>query len=282
VTAAIGEYPHTEALLSGARPPRGFRFGFTRFPVISRAFAPMVRELRFDVSEMAIATFLQARAYGKPLVLLPVVLAARFQEQALLCRADSDLRSPADLAGRRVGVRAYSQTTGLWLRGELEEAYGVRPDQVQWVTFEGAHVLEFADPPFVTRAPAGKELMQMLHDREIDAAIVGNDTPDDPRLRCVFADPRAAGEAFFERHGLVPINHMLVVTEALAKRSPEIIDEIMQLFSASPWPSGRAGVDPAVALALRYATEQGFLPHVITLADVWAGSRADVAAAPAD
>ena len=101
--------------------------GVRRLPTINRAFAPMVREQLFDVSEMAIATFLQAKAYGKPLVLLPVVLAARFQESALLCRADSDIRRPADLVGRRVGVRAYSQTTGVWLRGILADAYGVRP-----------------------------------------------------------------------------------------------------------------------------------------------------------
>ena len=106
----------------------------------------MVREQRFDVSEMAIATFLQAKAYGKPLVLLPVVLAARFQQSALLCRADSDIGGPGDLAGRRVGVRAYSQTTGMWLRGILADAHGVRPDEVRWITFEDAHVAEVPRP----------------------------------------------------------------------------------------------------------------------------------------
>ena len=88
-------------------------------PTINRAFAPMVRDGRFDVSEMAIATFLQARAYGKPLVLLPVTLAARFQQSALLCRAKSRIEGAEDLPGCRVGVRAYSQTTGMWLRGIL-------------------------------------------------------------------------------------------------------------------------------------------------------------------
>src|SRR5215207_11162798 len=107
--------------------------------------APMVREQRFDVSEIAIATFLQAKAHGKPLVLLPVVLAARFQQSALLCRADRDIRGPGDLAGRRVGVRAYSQTTGVWLRGILADAYGVPPEEVRWITFEDAHVAEVRD-----------------------------------------------------------------------------------------------------------------------------------------
>src|SRR5271166_2270083 len=105
--AAIGLYPHTRALRSGEISSEHLRLVFADMPAINRAFAPMVREARFDVSEMAIATFLQAKAYGKPLVLLPVTVAARFQQSALLCRADSDIRSPADLAGRRVGVRAY-------------------------------------------------------------------------------------------------------------------------------------------------------------------------------
>ena len=95
----------------------------------------MVRGQLFDVSELAIVTFLQARAYGKPLVLLPVVLAARL-ESALLCRADSDIRGPHDLVGRRVGIRAYSQTTGVWLRGVLADAHGVRPHDMRWITLE--------------------------------------------------------------------------------------------------------------------------------------------------
>src|SRR5688572_12465807 len=137
LSTAIGSYGHTEALKSGRIASDRLRLEFADIPTINRAFAPMVREQRFDVCEMAIATFLQAKAWGKPLVLLPVVVAARFQQSALLCRADGGIGSPADLAGRRVGVRAYSQTTGMWLRGILADEYGVRPEQVRWITFEG-------------------------------------------------------------------------------------------------------------------------------------------------
>src|SRR6185312_11967454 len=121
--AAVGLYPRTRALRSGEVTSDKLRLVFADIPTINRAFAPMVQEARFDVSEMAIATFLQAKAYGKPLALLPVTVAARFQQSALLCRAGSDIRGPADLAGRRVGVRAYSQTTGMWLRGILADEY---------------------------------------------------------------------------------------------------------------------------------------------------------------
>src|SRR5215211_960643 len=158
---AIGRYPHTSALRDGRVSSDLTALDLDEIAPINRAFAPMVREGRFDVSEMAIATFLQAKAHGKPLVLLPVVLAARFQEGALLCRADGAIRGPADLAGRRVGVRAYSQTTGMWLRGVLAEGHGVRPEGVRWVTFEDAHVAEYRDPPWAERAPVGTDMLAM-------------------------------------------------------------------------------------------------------------------------
>ena len=175
----------------------------------------MVREARFDFSEMAIATFLQAKAYGKPLVLLPIAVAARFQEGALLCRADSDIQGPAGLAGRRVGVRAYSQTTGVWLRGIMLDEFGLDPRQVHWITFEGAHVSEYQDPPWAQRETG--DLLGMLRAGELDAAIFGAETPDAPDLRPVFPDPAASGAAFLRKHGFVPVNHLLCVRRELAE-----------------------------------------------------------------
>src|SRR4051795_4846571 len=197
---AIGHYPHTAAMRDGAVASDLVAFDFVDVPTIHQAFAPMVREQRFDVSEIAIATFLQAKAYRKPLVLLPVVLAARFQQSALLCRTDSDIRGPRDLAGRRVGVRAYSQTTGMWLRGILADEHGVRPGEVRWLTFEDAHVAEYRDPPWAERALPGQQLVTMLRERELDAIIVGNDVPEDPAFRTVFPNPNASAEVFWRKH----------------------------------------------------------------------------------
>lgn len=278
---AIGRYPHTEALLDGRVASPLLALDHVGVKPISRAFAPMVREGRFDVSEMAIATFLMAKAWGKPLVLLPVVLAARFQEAALLCRAASPIRGPEDLRGRRVGVRAYSQTTGLWLRGRMEEAHGVRPEEIRWVTFEDAHVAEYRDPPWVTRAAPGQDMLAMLQAGELDAAIFGNDLPADAGLRTVFADPAAAGRAFLAAHGFVPVNHLLVVKAGLARERPEAVAELMRMFGAAAseaMPScGRAVLDPAVALAIRYAFQQGLLPREVSLDEVWEGLPAGLA-----
>ncbi|MFN6953719.1 MAG: ABC transporter substrate-binding protein [Acetobacteraceae bacterium] len=276
LTAAFGRTPHTAPLLDGAR---GFPLLDLRFePVkpISRAFAPMVRQGRFDVSEMAIATFLMAKAAGKPLVLLPVTLAARFQEGALLCRAGGPVRGPADLAGKRVGVRAYSQTTGMWLRGVLAESFGVRPDAVRWVTFEDAHVAEYADPPFCERAPAGADLAAMLRDGGIDAAVFGNDLPEDPAFRPVFADVAAAGEAFRARYGFMPVNHLAVLRRDVVEAHPEAAAELVRLLAAPGLPSGRAALAAPIALASRWCAEQGLTPRALTLDEVWEGLPAGV------
>lgn len=276
--AAVGTYPHTAALKSGQVSSSRLHLDFADVSPINRAFAPMVREGRFDVCEMAIATFLQAKAHGKPLVLLPVTLAARFQEAALLCRADSAITGPADLAGRSIGVRAYSQTTGMWLRGILADNHGVRPDAVCWVTFEGAHVAECRDPPWAVRAPAGADMLAMLRAGDLDAVIVGNDMPDAPGLRTVFPDPAAAGEAFRRRHGFVPVNHMLTVRRDLAERRPDLVGELVHMFQdaaaasgAEALPMGRAALQPAVDLALRYSAAQGLLPRTLDPDEVWEG-----------
>ncbi len=279
--AAIGTYPRTRELKEGGVASPLLRLDFAKIPVISRAFAPMVRELRFDISEMAIATFLQARAMDRPLVLLPVVLAARFQQSAMLCRRDSAIRSPADLSGKRIGVRAYSQTTGMWLRGIIAEEGGPRPAESRWVTFEDAHVTGIADPPFAERAAPGQDMMAMLRAGELDAVIVGNDMPDDPGLRTVFPDPAAAAEAFWQRHRMVPVNHMLCVTRELAEGRPDLLRELLRMVREAaravppdgrgPPPASRAALRPVIELALRYMAEQDMLPRPLTPDEVWDG-----------
>ena len=272
---ALGDYLHTAALRSGAIASDLLRLDFADVRPANRAFAPMVREERFDVCEMAIATYLQAIAYGKKLVLLPVVMAARHQEQALVCRRDSPIAGPGDLRGRRIGVRAYSQTTGLWLRGWLQEAYGIAPDQMRWVTFEDAHVAEFRDPAWVERREG--DPLALLRAAEVDAAVLGNDLPDDPGLRTVFSDLQAAAGAFRERHPFVPVNHLVSVRRELALQRPELVVELMRMFRAAQaggavaFPIGRRALEPAIALAIRYADEQAMLPRRVDMASVWAG-----------
>jgi 4,5-dihydroxyphthalate decarboxylase len=152
--AAFDEYPHTRPLMQGAIKSDRVAFEFTAIRPANKFFKPMVREQKFDVSEMAIATYVQAKAYGKPITLLPATMMGRFQHGTLLCRAAEPL-APADLPGKRVGVRSYSQTTGVWVRAILAD-YGVDTDSLRWFTQEDGHVAEYREPAGVTRLPPDK------------------------------------------------------------------------------------------------------------------------------
>ncbi|MBC7431432.1 MAG: ABC transporter substrate-binding protein [Rubritepida sp.] len=272
--AAIGRYPHTAALFDGRAPGP---LDCADIPVISRAFAPMVREARYAVSEMAIATFLQALEHGKPLVLLPVALAGRFQEGALLCRADSGL-TPATLAGARIGVRAYSQTTGMWLRGILA-SHGVAAETIRWTTFEDAHVPEYRDPPWASRAAAGHDMQAMLEAGGLDAAIFGNDTPASTALRPVF--PHGAGEEFLRLHGFMPVNHLVVARADVA--DADTLQEVTRQLDAaaarapSGLPRGRAALMPSLAFASHFCARQGLIARAPTYDEIWRGLPASIA-----
>ncbi len=275
LSIAIGDYPFSRALRAGVVSSPALKLDFAEVTPINRAFAPMVRDLKYDVAEIAIATFLQAKAHGKELALLPIVAFERFQESALLCRADSDIRGPADLKGRRVGVRAYSQTTGLWLRGALADEYGVTADRVEWITFEDAHVAEYRDPAHARRAEPGKSMLQMLREGALDAAIFGAELPDDPALRCAFPDPEAAAQSFLAKHGFTPINHMVCAKAALVEARPDLIEELMRMISSANGGAAarsRAALDPALELASRYAAEQGLTARRLSLAQILSGA----------
>jgi 4,5-dihydroxyphthalate decarboxylase len=277
LTVALGRTARTEALFTGAVADPALPLELPAIPVISRAFAPMVREGRYPVSEMAIATFLMAKDAGSDLVLLPCVLVARFQEAALLCRAGSPIAGPADLWGARVGVRAYSQTTGLWLRGILEEAHGLPADAMRWVTFEDAHVPAFRDPPFAERAPSGATLEGGLADATLDAAIFGAELPAEPGFRPVFPDAGAAGRAFQARHGFVPVNHLLVARADVAReRDADLVRLLGLLGRAGAAVTDRAALAPALTLAADYAARQGLTASRLPLARIWEGTPAAI------
>jgi 4,5-dihydroxyphthalate decarboxylase len=281
LNAAFDDYPHTLPLKRGEVTSPRVAFNFSDIRPANRFFKPMVRELKFDVSEMAIATYVQAKAYGKPLVLLPATMMGRFQHGTILCNAARPL-GPADLAGKRVGVRSYSQTTAVWVRGILQNDYGVDLDRLHWVTFEDGHVAEYHEPKSVERAGGDKNLLKMLREGELDAAIYGADLPNDPAFKSVIPAPDTAAQQWFTRHKVVPINHMVVVTEKLAKSSPETVREIYRLLAqgkrAAGAPKG-GGIDflpfgvgacrPALQTIITYALQQSLIPRKIDVEELF-------------
>ena len=159
----LGDHPGTAALKNGLVKSDLVEFEFAQYSPTNKGFKPMVREGAFDVSEMAIVTYLMAKSFGKPMVLLPDVVLARFQHGHALYNAKAGKLTPRDLNNKRVGIRSFTTTTGAWLRGILANDHGVDLDSIDWVTFEDAHVAEYVDT--TKRAPAGKQIMQMLIDR---------------------------------------------------------------------------------------------------------------------
>src|SRR5579871_137061 len=174
----MGSYPNAMALKDGRISSEILEFEFADVKVSNTAFKPLVREGRFDLAELAIVTFLQAKHYGKPYVLIPATVVGRGQLHTIAYNPERGHLVPGDLNGKTLGVRAYTQTTGAWVRGILAEQYGVDLTSLNWVTFEESHVSEYQDPPNVRRAPEGKTLVQMLIDGELDAAVVGDKYPD--------------------------------------------------------------------------------------------------------
>ena len=227
----IGEYPNTKALRSGAIKSDLVEYDFDDVKVPNTAFKPLVREAKYDCAELAINTFLQAKYYGKPYVLLPATVVGRGQIHNLVYNTERGHLKPTELAGKRVGVRAYTQTTGMWVRGMLAELYGMDVEKVNWVTFEDGHIAEYKDPPFVSRAAPGKQLMQMLIDGELDAAIITDRS--DPRLKPLIPDHEEVSRKWAEKYGGVPINHMLVMRKSIVQARPDIAREVFRMVKES-------------------------------------------------
>ncbi|MFC5834745.1 hypothetical protein [Nonomuraea insulae] len=285
-TVAVRNYAHTTPLKSGERQVENCRLEFPQIDPIYKAFAPMVRELKFDVSEMAIATYLQAKDAGKQISLLPVAMNGDFHHHSISHWPGAPIRSPKDLVGRRVGVRAYTQTTGLWVRGVLKEDYGVEADQITWVTTEGPHVDEYVEPPNVERTSS--KILDLLRDGDIVAAVRGPVVIDNDgaSLVPVIKNWQEAEQAWSERHSTVPMNHMLTVRTDLLKNDPKAVRSIYEAFTAGidmvptdgPRTSRQRAVRyglseellSALRLAVRYAYEQRLIRSEFAVEDLFA------------
>jgi 4,5-dihydroxyphthalate decarboxylase len=271
--------PHTSALRSGELQSPLVNFDFADVKTANKMFKAIVREQKFDLGELAIVTFLQAKAYGKPYVLMPAVAVARGQHHTIFFNPERGHLNPGDLNGRRVGVRAYTQTTGTWVRGFLQEDYGVDFHSIQWITFEAPHVAEYTDPPWVQRAPEGKQLLQMLLDGEIDAAIFGSENPEGTPLKPLIPDAAEVAARWAEKHGGVPINHMMVIRESITETRPDIVREVYRMLkestAAGPLKGKgalRYGVEAArksLETIIQYSECQGLIPRRVSVDELF-------------
>jgi 4,5-dihydroxyphthalate decarboxylase len=273
----IGTYPHTAPLKSGALRSDRFDLAFTEIVPVWDGFDGMIREDKYDLSEMAVVTYLIARAHGKELALLPAAMIGRFQHPFAIYNGERGTLTPADLNGKRVGVRAMTTTTGVWLRGILANDYGVDLDSIDWMTFEEPHVAEYHDTS--RRAPPGRKSVDMLLDGELDA-VLGESSPD-PRIRNLFGDPQAEAKRWHAKHNVVPINHLMVMRSADVRADPETVRAVWHLLSEGkraagtpadpdPVPFGIEANRKSLELISEYAFQLKLIPHRVSVDEMFA------------
>src|SRR5438128_7589164 len=163
---------HTAPLKDGTVKPRTFEIEYEDVPVLIQGFRRMVRGLEFDICEMAITTYICAKAYGKRFTAVPVFPARVFHHGAILYNTKAGIRNPKDLEGKKVGVhRGYTVTTGVWIRSILQHEYGGDLNKITWLLSGDEHVEEFRAPSNVVPIEKGQNLEAMIVSGEIPAAV---------------------------------------------------------------------------------------------------------------
>jgi 4,5-dihydroxyphthalate decarboxylase len=240
---AVAEHPHTSAIRNGSIPIEGVDAEFITVKPQIGAFRRMVRDVEFDVCELAPTTYIIARAYGAPFVALPIFVTRRFHHSGLLVRPDANIREPKDLEGKRVGVRAYSVTTGVWTRQVFIDEYGLDASKVTWVVDDEEHVTQLKLPHNVIHAPEGRSLADMMADGELSAGFaaaagigrsgaptggwkeVEADYPD------LFPNPVPIEADYYRRTGVYPMHGTIVVKDEVLAESPFVAQALFDAFS---------------------------------------------------
>jgi 4,5-dihydroxyphthalate decarboxylase len=267
----LADSPSAKALKAGEIATPLVNWDFAGPATANQGFKPMVREGKFTAGELAIVTYMQALDFGKPLVLLPATMVGRFQHQFFVCRKERSPMDPKTLEGKKVAVRSYTQTTGVWVRGILQDEYGVDLSKLKWLCWDDPHLAEYTDPPSLVERvkPGGKDLNAMALDGEVDAAIPAADLLKNPEMRTVVENPDAAGAAWGAKYGCGHINHMFAVHKDLPKERPDVVKQIFDALKESKakaglpkageidqLPMGLEACRKSLELVTRYAYEQ--------------------------
>jgi 4,5-dihydroxyphthalate decarboxylase len=223
---------NNRALKDGTVRPKTFEFAFEEVDPLIAAFRRMVRGNEFDICEMAITTYICARAHGKRMTAVPIFLVRAFHHGAILVNTKAGIKTPKDLEGKRVGVnRGYTVTTGVWARGILQQEYGVDLSKVTWVLSGDEHVAEYVPPANVVPIEKGKMMADMLASGELVAAIgVEIEHPD---VKPLIPNALEAGLAAHKRNGHYPINHTVVIRDELLAAHPELAADVFNAFAQS-------------------------------------------------
>src|SRR5262245_41303980 len=255
LTIGLGRSPITEALFDGSVRANGIamklqtRFGDGLDNVGARHRAIIAGEI--DGGELSISSYILARLRDVPLIALPVFLSRRFRLRCMYCRADSPLQHPSELAGKRATVHRYNATTPVWLKGILQNEFGVKPQDIEWFVAEPDIAEESLRPPpaevrvnFIAPPRTREHAVELVERGEIDAALEPYALHDNPRMRYLLRDFREAEKQFYRRTGAYTTNHLFALREETVKAHPAVV---ASLFAA---------LKQANALADRYRDEK--------------------------
>lgn len=250
-TIALNPYPHTAAIKDGSIAPAGAKLDFIEVNPMIAAYRKMVRNLEYDICEVAVTTYVVAKAFNKGFTALPIPLNRLFHFGDIQVGLDTGIRLPADLVGKRVGVRAYTVTTGVWVRGILQSEYGVDPSKITWITDDEEHVQEFVAPPNVVPS-SGESLVDLFQESKIDAAFAGRaglGRSGAPRegwekgnaatpavlstrdFRALFPNAAELDVAWFKRTGIYPIHGVVCVRDSVLQANPGLSRALFEAFS---------------------------------------------------
>jgi 4,5-dihydroxyphthalate decarboxylase len=223
---------NNKALKDGTVKPKTFEFAFEEVDPLIAAFRRMVRGNEFDVTEMAITTYICAREHGKRMTAVPVFLVRAFHHGAILVNAKAGIRTPKDLEGKPVGVnRGYTVTTGVWARSVLQDEHGVDLSKVTWVLSGDEHVAEYQPPENVVPIEPGKKMADMLIAAELVAAIGVEVEHAD--VKPLSPNALEAGLKALRERGHYPINHLVVIKDELLDKNPELAVDVFNAFAES-------------------------------------------------
>ena len=241
--------PQTGDINDKAFPIDGVELDFIDVKPAIASYRRMVRNVEFDMCALAPTTYYIARAYGAPFKALPIFASRRFHHSGLLVRPDAGINEPKDLIGKKVGVRAYSVTTGVWTRGILENEYGVKASDINWVVDDEEHVTQLKLPSFVSHVPEGKSLASMMASGEIQAGFAANagigregkptegweakERPETKTYRELWPNGAELGAEWYKRTGILPFHGVIVIKDEIVKKHPWIAKSIYQAFYKS-------------------------------------------------
>ena len=253
LTIVVNTAGHTAAVKSGSAPIEGVEAKIVEVTPIVQAFRRMVRNVEFDVCELAPTTYMMARALGAPYIALPIFVMRRFHHGGFVVQPGSGIAKPKDLEGKRVGVRAYSVTTGVWTRGIFMNEYGMDSSKVTWVVDDEEHVTAVKLPPNVEHANEGQSLAGMMASGELQAGFTGRagigragppvgdwEKRGDMHAADIYpeliADSAKVEADWYRRTGIYPIHGTIVVKEDVLKNNPWVGRALLDAFTKSKQP----------------------------------------------